>query len=174
MKITEFRDSDLPVIKQWMADKALLYYVVTEKTESSMPYISFAIRNNSDRLIGWANLFNIDFENEKAEYGIWIPGQKNHRFGVFATIQVLKYAFNKLGLHRVYVRPLVSNVLPNGEDIRDRFGFIREGRERQAVKRGDTWEDVIVMSILKNEFERKWYNACITDTGRNSRYSRGC
>jgi RimJ/RimL family protein N-acetyltransferase len=155
MKLTEFYNSDLPIVQKWMADQSLMYYIVTEKSESSMPYVSLAIRSGPT-LIGWANLFNIDFDNQKAEYGIAIPDQKFTRLGGLVTIQMLKYAFNDLELHRIYVRPLATNCLPPGEDMRDRFGFVREGIERQAVKRGDIWENVIVMSILKDEFLRRW------------------
>jgi len=164
MKLTPFYADDIPIIQQWLQNKSLMYYVVTEKSESSMPYVSFAIRNGP-ALIGWANLFNIDFENQKAEYGIAIPNQKYTRSGGLATIQILKYAFNNikpfpvlpdLHLNRVYIRPLASNVSPDGNDMRERFGFVREGVERQAVKRGEIYEDVIVMSILKNEFIERW------------------
>jgi RimJ/RimL family protein N-acetyltransferase len=164
MKLTSFCDGDLPILQKWMADKSLMYYIVTEKSESSMPYVSLAIRSGP-ALIGWANLFNIDDENRKAEYGIAIPDQKCTRLGGLVTIQILKYAFYNikpypdlpdLNLHRVYVRPLASNVLPGWQDTRERFGFVRESREREAVKRGDIYEDVIVMSILKDEFRKRW------------------
>jgi len=164
MKLTDFNKSDLPLLQKWTSDKILMYYVVTEKSESSMPYISLAIRSGLT-LIGWANLFNIDDENQKAEYGIAIPDQKYTRLGGLVTIQILKYAFDNikpfpglpdLNLNRVYVRPLASNCLPIGKDMRERFGFVREGIERQAVKRGDIYEDVIVMAILKDEFKKRW------------------
>ena len=169
MKLTPFTESDLPIIQKWLKNESLMYYVITEKTESLFPFISLAIRSGP-ALIGWANLFNIDFENQKAEYGIAIPDQKYTRIGGLATIQILKYAFNNikpfpelpdLYLNRVYVRPLAGNVLPDGRDMRERFGFIREGRERQAVRRGDIYEDIIVMAILKNEFRKRW-NQCLS------------
>ena len=155
MKLTQFNESDLPIIQQWLQDKSLMYYIVTEKTESALPYVSFAIRSGPT-LIGWANLFNIYFENKKAEYGIAIPEQKHNRLGGLATIEMLTYAFNNLDLNRVYVRPLASNCLPLGNDMRERFGFVREGIERQAVKRNDIYENIIVMSILKDEFRKRW------------------
>jgi len=162
MKLTQFYADDIPIIQQWLQNKSLMYYMATEKSSSSLP-ISFAIRNGP-ALIGWANLFNIEIDNKKAEFGMAIPNQKHTRLGGIATIQVLKYAFgmidipgfDKLNLNRVYVRPLASNVLPDENDMRERFGFVREGAERQAVKRGEIYEDVIVMSILKNEFIERW------------------
>jgi RimJ/RimL family protein N-acetyltransferase len=154
MKITDFNESDKPILEAWMKDKSVLYNCITEQSNPNLLAFSYAIRHN-DQLIGWANLFNIDTENERAEFGIAIP-DKHVKLAGWATIQILKFAFQDLKLNRIYLRPLASSVKPEN-DVRDKFGFVREGIERQAVKRGDIYEDVIVFSMLKNEFERKWF-----------------
>ena len=155
MFLRPLTESDRPQIERWLNDPTIFYYLHTESLNEKLPVYSFGIWSN-DELLGWINLQNIDYDNLKAEYGMALPDKRPPKIAYKATIEILKFAFNELGLNRVYVRPLSSNLKSVGEDQRERFGFIREGVERQSVKRGDIYEDVVVMSILKNEFEGRW------------------
>lgn len=156
MKLSPLIETDRPKINEWLANPMIQYYLVTEKINPELDIVSFGIHSSNGELIGWANLQNIDYENSKAEFGIAIPDLKHIKLGGFACKQVIEYGFKVLGLHRIYVRPLLSNIKPYPDDIRDKGGFVREGIERQAVKRGSAYEDVVVMSILKEEFEQRW------------------
>ena len=155
MRITEITESDKPLILEWLKDPKIIYFCLTEKPNLQLSAYNWAVRNGKDELVGWANLFNVDMDNLKAEFGLVLPNQKSMRVGAFATYEVFKFAFCELGLNRVYVRPLASNLKQEG-DQRERGGFVREGIERQSVKRGDIYEDVIVLSMLKSEFESRW------------------
>jgi RimJ/RimL family protein N-acetyltransferase len=158
MKLSPLTEADKPLINKWLQDPAIQYYLITEKINPALDILSYGIWSNNE-LIGWINLQNIDYENSKAEYGMALPGKKPIRVAFRATIEILKIAFYELGLNRVYARPLQSNLRKDGMDQRERFGFIREGIERQSVKRVDVYEDVVIFSILKEEFERRWGNA---------------
>jgi RimJ/RimL family protein N-acetyltransferase len=152
MKLTPITNEDKSTVDKWLADKSLFYYIATEPERGDN--YQFGIRLNDGTLVGWANIYNVDYGNLKAEFGIAIPDQKNMRLGVFVWRQVGRFAFKELGLNRVYVRPLVSNRLAIDLDLRG--GFVQEGIERQAVKRGGEFEDVVVLSMLKEEFESRW------------------
>lgn len=154
MKLVTLTEDDREQVNKWMDTPSIFYYLCTEPLNEVLPIYSFGIWLSGE-LIGWANLQNIDMDNKKAEFGIALPGRRPSGIAIKATIKVLKFAFQTLKLNRVYIRPLKSNVRYKN-DQRDRFGFVREGVERQAVKRGNEYEDVIVMSILKDEFERRW------------------
>ena len=157
MILKAMTEADQPIIDRWDQDERLNYYIKTDPPNKDLPCISWGIYiGENQELVGWSNLFNIDKENLRAEFGIGIPDQKHIRLGVFASRWTLAYGFRELFLHRIYVRPLASNVLAYPLDIRDRGGFVREGVEREAVLRGDIWEDVIVMGILRDEFEKRW------------------
>jgi RimJ/RimL family protein N-acetyltransferase len=146
-------EEDRPQIEKWMTDPKIYYYLNTEPLNPKLSVFSWGIRVDG-KLIGWANLQNIDYENSKAEYGIAIIDQKHNRLGGIITRSVLSYGFYQLNLNRIYIRPLASNVKSFPDDIRD-GSFVREGTERKSVKRGDIYEDVIIMSMFKDEFERK-------------------
>lgn len=150
MLLKKLSAEDASTINKWLEDPAIYYYMKPESINPNLQMLSYGIQ--SEGLIGWACLFNIDMENQKAEYGIAVPNHQP-RTCYRATIEMLGIGFG-IGLNRIYIRPLKSNL--RDRDQRERFGFVREGVERQAVRRGDIFEDVVVMSILKTEFERKW------------------
>lgn len=152
MKLTPITESDYPTLQKWLDDPAIFYYMKSEPHNPDLGRVNFGIHSNGN-LIGWASLINIDPDNEKAEFGIAVPGHQT-KVCYQATIETLRFGFQRMGLNRIYIRPLRSNLREN--DQRERFGFKREGIERQSVKRGDTFEDVIVLSMLKEEFEKRF------------------
>ncbi len=64
-------------------------------------------------------------------------------------MQVLRYAFGTLDLHRVDLKVLDFNL----RAIRCYLacGFREEGREREAARVDDRWHDDVIMGILAHE-----------------------
>lgn len=117
--------------------------------------LSFAIcLKETDEHIGYAYLNNIDLGNRSASAGMLI-GEKKHwgeDFGTEASIQMLFHAFRVLGLERVEARQLTSNV----RAIRhaEKMGYKKEGILRNAVFKNGRFEDVNLMSIIREDFEK--------------------
>jgi RimJ/RimL family protein N-acetyltransferase len=102
--------------------------------------------------VGTLELFNIDMDNHKAEFGLSFPG----RCGVagIATKMFLSKTFKEWRFNRIYVRPLAINehAISNAK----RLGFKQEGLERQVVFRSGEYLDVVIMSLLKEEYLERW------------------
>lgn len=64
---------------------------------------------------------------------------------------LLRYAFYSRGLNRVYLRVLASN--KSALSCYQHCGFREEGRMRSHVFKLGRWVDVIVMGLLREEFE---------------------
>jgi len=110
------------------------------------------IANKSDKPIGAVNLMNIDNTNLHCDWGYYI-GEDDFRMGGYsieAEFLILKYAFTDLGMNKVYCQTLSYNT--KVLSIHKKFGFITEGIQRQHYKENDKFSDVVIMSILKNEF----------------------
>lgn len=104
------------------------------------------------RPIGLTNLRDIDHVHRTAEFGIGI-GERDcwgKGYGTEATILVLDYVFNVLGLHNV----LLDTTTFNERAVRayTRAGFREIGRRRQAHRVGDNVYDVIFMDCVATEF----------------------
>lgn len=104
--------------------------------------------------IGSTFLRDIDFINNKAEFGIFI-GEDNYRgkgLGTQATLQILKHGFENLKLNKIFLRVLNDNIAAVNSYIK--AGFQKEGLFREDVFINNKYYDVLFMSILKNEWSK--------------------
>jgi RimJ/RimL family protein N-acetyltransferase len=123
------------------------------KDESSI-VLAIALRAD-DRLIGTVGLTHIDHRNGNAEFGIAVGDRKsqNKGYGTEATRLILDFAFATLNLHRVRLCVYANN--PRGLHVYEKVGFVKEGVLRQETYRESRYWDVIVMGILRSEWERR-------------------
>jgi len=104
------------------------------------------------KLIGSCGFSDIDRRNRSAEFGINI-GEKdywNRGYGTEAVRLLVKYGFNTLNLHRIFLRVFETN--PRAVRAYEKAGFTHEVRYRQAEFRNGKYIDMLVMSILRDEF----------------------
>lgn len=107
---------------------------------------------SSNELLGEVVLNEIDSTNRSANIRIGI--QKNqHRgkgYGTEAMIEMLRYGFNTLNLHRIHLGVYTFN--PRAIHVYEKVGFKREGLERDYLYLDGEFHDMISMSILEEEF----------------------
>ena len=110
----------------------------------------------SDALIGYTSLNNIDLVNRQAEWGgiVLDQSKRGQNYGTQAAMQILKYGFHELGLEKISGRWLVENVTSIA--FAHLLGFQKEGVLRREVFKSNHWHDVLMMSVLKEEFEIKF------------------
>ena len=99
-------------------------------------------------------LRDIDQQHKKCEYGIFI-GEDSCRgkgIGSAAAKLAINYAFEKLGMNRVFLRVFADNK----QAIRsyEKAGFKYEGTFRDDVIIDGTPYDMVFMAILREEWEK--------------------
>ena len=104
------------------------------------------------KLIGSLAFINIDWRNRASEFGIMIGDKTywNQGFGTEAVQLLVKHGFNTLNLNRIYLHVFENN--PRAIRAYEKAGFIHEGRKRQAEFKDGKYIDVLVMSMLREEF----------------------
>jgi diamine N-acetyltransferase len=103
--------------------------------------------------IGNISLMDISSTDRYAELGIFI-GEKqfwNQGYGGEAIELMLAHGFNHLNLNRIYLRVIETN--SRGIRCYERVGFIYEGRMRQARFEDGQYIDVLLMSVLRTEWQ---------------------
>lgn len=103
--------------------------------------------------IGLAMIVNINFRHRIAELIMGIlPGHDRSMSVADAYCASLMFAFNCLGMNKVQSRVLTSN--PHAARLQNRLGFTEEARLRQELwaESGERYEDLIVFSMLREEF----------------------
>jgi len=103
------------------------------------------------QLIGAIGLATIDPENRCAEMGFWIGmdwwGQG---YATEAASAVLRHGFETLGLNRIYAHHMTRN--PASGRVLAKIGMQREGLHRQAMRKWDVFEDVVVYAMLREDW----------------------
>lgn len=109
--------------------------------------------NETHEMIGFTSLIEIDLLNKKAKVGgLTIdPYYQNQKMGYDAFDQVLDYAFLELGLNKISAGYLDSQKIT--EKSLNRYGFITESRLRQEIYKLGRFHDVVVASLLANEYK---------------------
>lgn len=103
---------------------------------SGTDHASWAVADASDRLVGSVSLHEIDADQADAEIGYWIaPWARRRGHATRAVIAASRFAFTRLGLHRLYLYHAVDN--PHSCAVACAAGFVHEGTLRQSYRYTD-------------------------------------
>jgi len=107
----------------------------------------------TDEHIGNIYLREVDWIVRRArlEVFVGIPVQRSKGYGQSAIRQLLSYAFNDLGLRKVYLDVLTEN--HGAIHIYEKLGFTVEGTLRSHVFKGGDWRDMILMGVHADGFK---------------------
>lgn len=138
----------------WSSNKAK-EWIEKEFAEPKVSWVEFNIRLlQDDRLIGFIGLNDIRPNHGDCWVGIGI-GESDcwgKGYGTDAMRLALRYAFEELNLQRVSLDVFVHNT--RAVRSYEKAGFKREGIERQLVVRDGQRLDVLVMGVLREEWEK--------------------
>lgn len=159
--LRSLRVEDAPFMYEWMTDpeitrffrfnaskiseESCLAYI--EKAQADPNTVHFAIADENDEYLGTISLKDIDREKGCAEYAI-STRKKSHGTGAAlqATRQILRYAFEELGLERVYLNVLAENGRANAFYRKAGFSFVRvepKALELRGEQKDLNWYETI-------------------------------
>lgn len=162
--------SDLPTFVRWFNDPDVTQFVgrdmwpmspeaeqrwferTLERQTRVLGIQTLAPPGQSGVLIGNVSLMDEEPIHHHAELGIVI-GEKEYwsqGYGTDAITTLVRYAFDELNYHRVWLRVYSFN--PRGQRCYEKCGFQVEGRQRQHLYRHGAWHDMIYMGLLRDEF----------------------
>lgn len=164
-----FEESDADLIYNWMNDDELKKLSVglnrrmckeetLEWVRSRMHHDNYQVfwaicTKDSGKMIGYTFLTNIHYINRSAEFGGLVIGDKDYQDG-FAWIEtylfVYEYAFERLGLNRVWGYALVEH--QTSRSIANVMFASVEGVLRKAVFKNGSYHDMTIGSLLSEEY----------------------
>ncbi len=105
--------------------------------------LHFAIADEADEYLGTISLKDVDLDKKQAEYAV-STRKKAHGTGAAleATRLILQYAFDTLGLERVYLNVLAENGRANAFYRKAGFRFLKtepEALELRGERRALNW-----------------------------------
>ena len=117
----------------------------------------FAVYDYNTKIyIGNVSLTEIDYDNKHCKYGRFLGNEKffNKNYGQFMLYEIFKYAYYKIKLNKCYTHVFEDNLQSINSNLK--FGMKKEGILRNNVFRNKKFKNVVVFSMLKKEFERKY------------------
>ena len=129
--------------KQWILN------AINNKNEIRL---GICLKEN-DELIGLCSLTEIDWINKNAQSSIMIGEKinKGKNCGTEGELLLLQYAFYERGFERIWAKILEKN---NASiKMHEKCGFRKEGILRNSVFKNGKFQNQIIMSILRDEFD---------------------
>ena len=162
--IRQFERTDIPKKVEWInnpENNQFLHYdipICIDKTEKWFDsHIGEDTRYDAvieaDGVpVGTIGLLSIDSKNSKAEYYIAMGEVKYKGKGIAkeASRLLLHYAFDSLGLNRVYLFTEVRNIA--AQKLFERVGFKQEGVIRQDILSHGKFVDRFAYGLLREEW----------------------
>jgi len=157
-------DRDVELLRRWRNHPDLLKYQCSdipvsersqrrwyESYEANPAYRIFIIENKENQPVGYTILKNLDHKNRQAEIGLYLdPAQQGKGYGKDAFLTLIRFGFHELNLHRMYLQVFDFN--DKAIKMYEKIGFQIEGKLREAYFTQNAFHDILVMSILENEF----------------------
>ena len=165
-----FEEEDIDAIYRWKNDDELNKMTVglnlkickddvAKWVRSKMPhnpyevYWAICANDETKKIIGYAQLTEIHYINSSADFSGIVIGDRDYKDGLAwleAYLFIMEYVFERLGLNRLYGSSILGHKDSNGIG-----GFLywqKEGILRQAVFKNGRYYDLLLGSILKEEY----------------------
>ncbi len=113
--------------------------------------VQFVIDTNLHGRIGSVFLRDIDMDNRKAEYGIFIGEDDvlGKGYGTEAAKLILRYGFEELKLHKIMLRVFAFN--KGAVKSYEKAGFVQEGYLKDEIFIENNYYDIILMGIIDGD-----------------------
>jgi diamine N-acetyltransferase len=169
VRLRAIERADIPTFVRWFNDPEVRQYLSMylpmstlseerwfEQAERDGPHdYGFAVEAPIEG--GWVHIGNVglhkvDWKNRVAEFGIAL-GEKaywSQGYGTDAARTILRFAFQEMNLHRVYLHVFDYN--PRAQRCYEKAGFQREGILREALFHEGQYHDIVVMGALAQEW----------------------
>ena len=130
------------------------WYQGINRTTDSVWFAVEDIRQHESNLVGTCCLVNIDWVGRSAEFRIRLGDQSvfGGGLGTEASGQLVRYGFMDLNLERIWLRVFASN--QRAIHLYTKLGFQVEGELRRAVLIAGSFDNVVLMGLLRDEWQQ--------------------
>ncbi|MFR1808044.1 MAG: GNAT family N-acetyltransferase [Pygmaiobacter massiliensis] len=140
MKLRKLEEKDIPWILEWMKDPevncffrfdpvAVTHQTVADFVAAAQDFSKarhYACVDDNDIYLGTISLKNINEKDKNAEYAIsFRKAAQGNGAAKFATLEILRIAFEEMSLARVYLNVLENNA--RARKFYEKCGFRYEG-----------------------------------------------
>jgi diamine N-acetyltransferase len=105
------------------------------------------------QMVGNCSFMDVNHTARSAEVGLFIGDKScwNKGYGTEVMRLLLCFGFDSLNLNRIFLRVDEDN--KGGIRAYEKAGFVHEGRLRQAIFRDGQYHEMLIMSVLRSEWD---------------------
>lgn len=145
MTCGNFRYVSLEIEKEWVKQ------VMMDNTKNI--YLAICLNDETQTMIGYASINNINYINRVAECGGIVIGEKEYRDGeikFLVSAKLREFVFDHLNMNRYTSNCLSGYKAP--ELMMLASGYKLEGIERQAIYKNGRYYDRKIFALLREEY----------------------
>ena len=160
--------ADIPLFVRWLSDASVTRNLLLRaplsiageeewfndmaQRQGKSDYLFVICRLSDGAPIGTAGLHHVDMENGSAAFGIQIgeTSEWGKGYGTDALRAICDFGFGEVRLERIWLDVYPGN--QRGRRSYEKAGFTLEGTLRHAHFSGGEFEDVLRMSLLRDEW----------------------
>ena len=150
--ILELRN-DLEIASNFFSDPPVYDYEHLKWLNNHPKDIDLIIEYDGEK-VGRIRLTNVDYRNQKAEYGIVLK-KEYRRKGIAKTASrlLIDYVFNNLPIRKIYLHVFEDNNAAIG--LYKKLGFKVEGVFKEEIFKSGSWKNVLRMALFRDEYIEK-------------------
>lgn len=163
-------DEDLVFLANLVNDNSTNYYLFSNipvsrsrqgefisRLRANKTKLWLIITNNDHSPLGLIRLDNVDYVNKTVEIGISIDKQfRGQGYGYCSYLAGLRYIFCNTSMNKVYLYVFSFN--RHAVKLYKKIGFKIEGILRKHKFKHGHNRDVVIMSMLRSEWERQGFS----------------
>ena len=108
-------------------------------------------RGCKEQVYGTAAISRIDWKNRRCSIDIKLIQEfQGKGYGNETITLLIKYIFEELNMYRIFVNILECNT--RSIELFEKMGFIKEGIQRKAIYKNGQYNNLIMYSLLKEEY----------------------
>lgn len=144
---TSFKYVSLEIEKEWVKSKMM--------DNRRDIYLAICLNDDSQRMVGYVSVNNIDYVNRSADGGGIVIGDKLYQDGEVkheVGVKIRELVFDHLNMNRLTGACLAEHKI--SRVMMEACGYKLEGVKRQAVYKDGKYHDQMCYSLLREEYYR--------------------
>lgn len=171
IRLRKLENKDVPFMLEWMKDEETKHYFQKDMSRITEEQARLFVTNSSnliedgvtlnyavvidtdDEYLGTISLKELDLKNKNAEYAVsFRKCAQGQGVALEATKLLLSKAFGEMGLHRVYLNVLTTNIRAN--KFYEKVGFKFEGTSREMVFHEGKFKDLNWYAMTEDDYNK--------------------
>lgn len=143
---TEYDRENSPYIFLWTREQ----HIASFSDPARAHLVIESVTGSEAEVVGYAILNGLTDPNQVVELQRLVVAAKGKGFGKEAVSLIKQWAFEELNTHRLWLD--VKDYNKRAQRVYEAVGFVNEGTLRECLKVGDTFESLVIMSVLRSEY----------------------